>query len=124
MSDAADAEAVCKAVQRPSRRVVPVQCEEVRGAATVFRVRELLILRLAQAINALRGHRAEFGQGAPQRAANAARLIARKPPLLIRVALANSEQRGATGPSPARTAWIVWTLMAKGEDYRPAAVAA
>ena len=52
-------------------------------------------------------------------------LLARKPPMLVRVALANSERRGATGPSPPRTARIVWAPMAKGEVYRaPVAAAA
>ena len=41
----------------------------------VFRVRALLIRQRTQAINALRGHLAEFGQIMPQGAANAARLI-------------------------------------------------
>ena len=42
----------------------------------VFRVRELLIRQRTQAINALRGHLAEFGQVVPQGAANASKLIA------------------------------------------------
>lgn len=44
--------------------------------ATDVRVRELLIRQRTQAINALRGHLAEFGQIVPQGAANAVRLIA------------------------------------------------
>lgn len=75
-NDAADAEAICEAAQRPSMRFVPEKSEEVQGAAMVFRVRELLIRQRTQAINALRGHLAEFGQVVPQGAANAARLIA------------------------------------------------
>ena len=42
----------------------------------VFRIRELLIRQRTQAINALRGHLAEFGQIVPQGAANAVRLVA------------------------------------------------
>ena len=75
-NDAADAEAICEAAQRPTMRFVPVKSEEVQGAAMVFRVRELLIRQRTQAINALRGHLAEFGQVVPQGAGNAARLIA------------------------------------------------
>lgn len=75
-NDAADAEAICEAAQRPTMRFVPVKSEEVQGAAIVFRVRELLIRQRTQAINALRGHLTEFGQVVPQGAANAARLIA------------------------------------------------
>ena len=75
-NDAADAEAICEAALRPTMRFVPVKSEEVQGAAMVFRVRELLIRQRTQAINALRGHLAEFGQIVPQGAANATRLIA------------------------------------------------
>ncbi len=75
-NDAADAEAICEAVPRPTMRFVPVKSEETQGAAMVFRVRELLIRQRTQAINALRGHLTEFGQIVPQGAANAARLIA------------------------------------------------
>ena len=75
-NDAADAEAICEATQRPTMRFVPVKNEETQGAAMVFRVRELLIRQRTQVINALRGHLAEFGQIVPQGAANAAKLIA------------------------------------------------
>ena len=46
----ADAEAICEAAVRPSMRFVPVKSEGVQGAATVFRVRELLIRQRTQAI--------------------------------------------------------------------------
>lgn len=75
-NDASDAEAICEAAVRPSMRFVPVKSEDVQGAAMVFRVRELLIRQRTQAINALRGHLAEFGEVVPQGAANAARLSA------------------------------------------------
>ena len=54
-NDAADAEAICEAAMRPTMRFVPVKSEETRGAAMVFRVRELLIRQRTQAIDALRG---------------------------------------------------------------------
>jgi transposase len=75
-NDAADAEAICEAAQRPSMRFVAVKSQDVQGAASVFRVRELLIRQRTQAINALRGHLTEFGQVAPKGAANISRLIA------------------------------------------------
>lgn len=75
-NDAADAEAICEAVVRPTMRFVPVKSEETQGAAMVFRVRELLIRQRTQAINALRGHLTEFGQIVPQGAANTSKLIA------------------------------------------------
>jgi transposase len=73
---AADAEAICEPAQRSTMRFVPLKSEETQGAAMVFRVREFLIRQRTQAINALRDHLTEFGQIVPQRAVNAARLIA------------------------------------------------
>jgi len=75
-NDAADAEAICEAAQRPTMRFVPVTGEVAQGAAMAFRVRELLIRQRAHGINALRGHLTEFGLVVPQGTANAARLIA------------------------------------------------
>jgi transposase len=75
-NDMADAEAICEAAQRPAMRFVAVKSEGTQGAAAVFRVRELLIRQRTQAINALRGHLAEFGEVVPQGALNARRLIA------------------------------------------------
>ena len=74
-NDAADAEAICEAAQRPSMRFVPVKSEETQGATSVFRVRELLIRQRTQTINALRGHLTEFGQVVPKGSANVARLV-------------------------------------------------
>lgn len=51
-NDAADAEAICEAAQRPTIRFVPVKREETQGAAMVLRVRELLIRQRTQTINA------------------------------------------------------------------------
>ncbi len=53
-NDATDAEAICEAAVRPSMRFFPVKCEDVRGGAKVFRVRELLIRQRTQAIDARR----------------------------------------------------------------------
>jgi transposase len=75
-NDAADAEAICEAAQRPNMGFVPVKSEETQGAASVFRVRELLVRQRTQTINALRGHLTEYGQVVPQGATNARRLIA------------------------------------------------
>lgn len=54
-NDAADAEAICEAAMRPTMRFVPVESEEIQGAAMVFRFCEFLIRQRMQAINALRG---------------------------------------------------------------------
>jgi transposase len=60
-NDAADAEAICEASQRPTMRFVQVKSEASQAAAVVFRARDLLVRQRTQIINALRGHLAEFG---------------------------------------------------------------
>src|SRR5690606_36176497 len=75
-NDAADAEAICEAAQRPNLRFVPVKSEDPQGAASAFRVREVLSRQRTQAINALRGHLTEYGWVVPQGATNARRLVA------------------------------------------------
>lgn len=47
-----------------------------------------------------------------------ARMLARKPPMLTIVALANSERLSAIGPSAGANARIAWALIAKGGVYR------
>lgn len=59
--DAADAEACCEAVQRPDMRFIPVKSVEQQSTLLLHRVRDHFIRRRTGAINALRGHLAEFG---------------------------------------------------------------
>jgi transposase len=59
-NDVADAEAICEAAQRPAMRLVGVKSEEKQAAGIVFRTRDLLVRQRTQAINAIRGHLAEF----------------------------------------------------------------
>jgi transposase len=60
-NDAADAEAICEAIQRPTIRFVAVKSERAQAAAVVFRARDVLVRQRTQIINSLRGHLAEFG---------------------------------------------------------------
>jgi len=60
-NDAADAEAIGEAAQRPTMRFVAPKSEQTQAAALVFRARDLLVRQRTQTINALRGHLAEFG---------------------------------------------------------------
>lgn len=60
-NDAADAEAICEAVARPSMRFVPVKSVERQGVLALHRARELLVRQRTALINAIRGHCAEFG---------------------------------------------------------------
>jgi transposase len=75
-NDAADAEAICEAAQRPSMRFVPVKTEEQQSAAMVFRGRDLLVRQRTQISNALRGHMAEYGWIAPKGLAHLEKLAA------------------------------------------------
>jgi transposase len=60
-NDAADAEAICEAAQRPTMRFVAPKSDGAQASALVFRARDLLVKQRTQIINALRGHLAEFG---------------------------------------------------------------
>ena len=69
-NDAADAEAICEAVTRPTMRFVPIKEEIQQEVLVIHRVREMLIRQRTQLINSIRGHLAEFGIIAPNRAHN------------------------------------------------------
>ena len=74
-NDAADAEAICEAAQRPTMRFVAVKSEEKQASAVIFRTRDVLVGQRTQIINAIRGHLAEFGLIAPQGPSHVERLI-------------------------------------------------
>jgi transposase len=75
-NDAADAEAIAEAAQRPTMRFVAIKGEDSQAAAVIFRTRDLLVRQRTQLINALRGHMGEFGLVVPQGASNVGRLVA------------------------------------------------
>ena len=75
-NDAADAEAICEAVTRPTMRFVPVKTEEQQSVLMLHRVRELLIRQRTMLVNALRGHLAELGLVAQLGASGVDMLIA------------------------------------------------
>ena len=54
-NDAADAEAICEAAQRPGMRFVAVKGEAQQARAMRFHTRDLLVRQRTQTINALRG---------------------------------------------------------------------
>ena len=64
-NDAADAEAICEAVVRPTMRFVPAKTAEQQAAVLLHRGRERLVRQRTMLVNALRGHLAEFGVIAP-----------------------------------------------------------
>jgi len=65
-NDAADAEAICEAVTRPSMRFVPIKDANRQSVLMLHRARQLLIRQRTMLVNALRAHLAEFAIVAPQ----------------------------------------------------------
>jgi len=65
-NDAADAEAICEAVRRPTMRFVQVKSAEQQGRLMQHRARDLLLRQQTQITNALRAHLAELGIVAAQ----------------------------------------------------------
>lgn len=72
-TDAADAEAICEAVTRPTMRFVSVKSQEQQAALSMHRARHLLVKQRTQLINLMRGIMAEFGVAIPQGVHNALR---------------------------------------------------
>jgi transposase len=60
-NDAADAEALCEAMSRPTMRFVPVKTAEQQAALMLVGVRDWLARNRTQLTNAIRGHAGEFG---------------------------------------------------------------
>src|ERR1700738_1373519 len=74
-NDAADAEAICEAVRRPTMRFVQVKSAEQQGGLMLHRTRDLLMRQRTQVINALRAHLAELGITAAQGTAGLKELL-------------------------------------------------
>jgi transposase len=64
-NDAADAEAICEAVQRPSMRFVETKTPDQQACLMLHRTRHLFIRQQTAVINSIRAHLAEFGIVAP-----------------------------------------------------------
>ena len=65
-NDAADAEAIVIAAQRPEMRFVEPKSEEQQARAVLFRARERLVHQRTELVNALRGVLYEYGHVIPQ----------------------------------------------------------
>jgi transposase len=77
-NDAADAEALCEAMSRPTMRFVAVKSAESQAALMLAGLRERLVRNRVQLANTIRGYAAEFG-------IVAAKGRARIEPLLLRL---------------------------------------
>ena len=75
-NDAADAEAICEAVTRPTMRFVEIKTGEQQGTLVLHRVRLMLMRQRVQLSNAIWGHMAEYGLVAPVGRNGLQRLIA------------------------------------------------
>ena len=75
-NDAADAEAICEAVRRPTMRFVQVKSAEQQSQLMLHRTRDLLMRQRTQVINALRAHLGELGITAAQGQAGLRELLA------------------------------------------------
>lgn len=75
-NNAADAEAICEAVQRPSMRFVPVKTPDDQAGLVLHRTRHLFVRHLTAVVNALRAHMAEFGIVAAKGREGVAELVA------------------------------------------------
>jgi len=55
-TDAADAEAICEAVTRPTMRFVPVKSVKQQAALLDHKARDFLVRQRTQTVNAIRAH--------------------------------------------------------------------
>lgn len=65
-NDAADAEAICEAVTRPTMRFVAVKSREQQAVLSLHRTRDLMVKQRTQLVNMIRGLLAEFGIDIPK----------------------------------------------------------
>ena len=76
-NDAADAEALCEAMSRPTMRFVPVKTVEQQAAVMLVGVRDRLISNRTQLANSIRGYASEYGLTAAKGMAHLDPLIER-----------------------------------------------
>jgi transposase len=76
-NDAADAEAICEAMSRPTMRFVPVKSAGRQAAQMLIGLREAVLRDRTRVSNTIRGHAAEFGLVVPKGLAYIEPLLAR-----------------------------------------------
>lgn len=75
-NDAADAEAICEAVTRPTMRFVAVKSTTAQSILMLHRARHLLVRQRTAQVSALRAHLAEYGIVAPKGRSHVGYLVA------------------------------------------------
>lgn len=76
-NDAADAEALCEAMSRPTMRFVPVKNADQQAALMLVGLRERAVTARTQLANTIRGYAAEFGLTAAKGVSHIPRLLER-----------------------------------------------
>lgn len=74
-NDAADAEAICEAVTRPTMRFVPIKSADAQRVLMLHRARHLLVRQRTAQVSAMRAHLAEYGVIAPKGRAHVRELV-------------------------------------------------
>jgi len=74
-NDAADAEAICEAVTRPTMRFVAVKSANAQSILMLHRARHLLVRQRTAQVSAMRAHLAEYGIVAPKGRAHVRELV-------------------------------------------------
>lgn len=74
-NDAADAEAICEAVRRPTMRFVPIKSADAQSVLMLHRARHLLVRQRTAQVSAMRAHLAEYGVIAPKGRAHVRDLV-------------------------------------------------
>ncbi|MGB5559112.1 MAG: IS110 family transposase [Paracoccaceae bacterium] len=64
-TDAADAEAICEAVRRPTMRFVEIKSEDQQAVLAIHRSRDLVVRQRTQVVNMIRSLLREFGHVLP-----------------------------------------------------------
>ncbi len=101
-TDAADAEAICEAVTRPTMRFVAIKSPEQQSILALHRTRDLLVRQRTQLVNMMRAQLAEFGIVLAKGIQHALRLARQLveglapniPPLAVKVVVTLAEQMG------------------------------
>jgi len=99
-TDAADAEAICEAVTRPTMRFVAIKSAEQQSVLALHRTRDLLVGQRTQLVNMIRSQLAELGIVLAKGIHHALRLVDQLvdgvvpdiPPLACKIVIALAEQ--------------------------------
>ncbi len=99
-TDAADAEAICEAVTRPTMRFVAIKSAEQQSVLALHRTRDLLVGQRTQLVNMIRAQLAELGIVLAKGIHHALRLVDQLvdgvvpdiPPLACKIVIALAEQ--------------------------------